>query len=125
MWNQIKQCLVRFFIPRYVVQKGNIRYTAIILGNGGWSTTNNHNMAMLFDAQLVKMLDTPFETRDYSAITLYIQKTYPKARYEGAGNLYLRWVEEDSVFVIGLEYIDSVAGNEFVVHRPPCGWIRT
>lgn len=125
MFHLINHCLRRFFIPRYVVQKNNLRYTALILGNGGWFTTNAHNVEMLFDYQLAKMLDTPFETRDYSQIAIYIHKKYPKAVYNGVEDLYLRWVEEDSVFVIGMEYVNGIAGNEFVVHRPNCGWIRT
>lgn len=123
--NKISMLYYSSTAHRYERKLRELTLVALVLSYGGWSTINGNDPRMLFDAVLAQLLDTVPDERDYHKIRRYIKEKYPLANFESEGLMYLRWVPKGSRFVIGIEQIQNVNGNEFVVFQNNRTWLKT
>lgn len=96
-----------------------INYVAILVSYGfgaGWSTWNGDHEDLLFDPNLVDMLQP--DKRDYKAITEYCEKTYEDAYLGGLDGLEVVWIPKGKKFRI-TEY----DGSENVELMENISWI--
>lgn len=65
----------------------------------GWYTWHNV-MELIFDPELVRMIENPDEDEDEHSIINYCRDKYGNNYYEGAKSLVISWLPQGTEFVI-------------------------
>lgn len=84
---------------REEVLDNGINYVAILVSykfGAGWSTWNGDHENLLFDPNIVDMLEQ--DKPDYNAITEYCEKTYEDGYFGGLDGLEVVWIPKGKKF---------------------------
>ena len=98
---------------REEVLDNGINYVAILVSykfGAGWSTWNGDHENLLFDPNIVDMLEQ--DKPDYNAITEYCEKTYEDGYFGGLDSLEVVWIPKGKKFRL-TEY-DGAENVEFL-----------
>ena len=98
---------------REEVLDNGTNYVAILVSYGfgaGWSTWNGDHENLLFDPNIVDMLEQ--DKPDYNAITEYCEKTYEDGYFGGLDGLEVVWIPKGKKFRL-TEY-DGAENVEFL-----------
>lgn len=104
---------------REKVFDNGINYVAVLVSWGygaGWSTWNGDHENLLFDPNIVDMLEQ--DNPDLNAIKEYCEKTYEDGYFGGLKNLEVVWIPKGKKFRI-VEY----DGDEYAELMEDIDWI--
>ena len=81
----------------------------------GWSTWNNGIPELLFDPELVNMVE---DGTSSATIIAYCNEKYPDGYFSGAGDLSVVWLPIGTEFII-----DEYDGAESIIFKEQEKWI--